>query len=347
MTTLLQVPDQVIEQTQEIDRSQVAIIVPTCDALAHWERFEAGLAAQGFDPMQVLIIDSGSEDGTADRALDSGFQVIRIQRSDFNHGGTRQLALEYVSWAKIVVYLTQDAVLADPDSIDRLIAVFEDPQIAAAYGRQLPRPEAGPVEAHARLFNYPEVGDIRDFASQDTLGIRAVFMSNSFAAYRADALREVGGFPCNVILSEDAITAAKLLLTGWKTAYVAEAHVFHSHEFTIAQEFRRYFDIGVVHSRERWLCETFGRANGEGQRFIRSEMRYLLQHGPGLIPSVILRNLAKWIGYELGLREQGLGPQWCRRLSYHPSFWITPRRFTNHPKQIRPAPSLPQSQITP
>lgn len=340
MSTVLEVlPDIKSSVDQVVDRAQIAIIVPTCNARACWRQFQSGLAKQQFLPEQVVIIDSNSEDGTPDLAAAAGYSVVRIDRREFNHGGTRQLALDYVPWARFVVYLTQDAVLAKSDSIDLLLAAFDDPDVAAAYGRQLPRAVAGPIEAHARLFNYPRMSEVRDLESRHKLGIRAAFLSNSFAGYRMSALAEVGGFPRNVILSEDAIVTAKMLLMGWKTAYVAEALVHHSHEFTILQEFRRYFDIGVAHSRERWLSDLFGKPRGEGQRFVVSELKYLFRHSPGLVPQALLRNFAKGIGYKLGLREESLGPSWCRRLSYHRRFWDSPVERT---REVQIQPSQPQ-----
>ena len=126
-------------------------------------------------------------------------------------------------WAEIVVYLTQDAVLATRVSLDLLLSAFSDEHVAAAYGRQLPRPGAGPIEAHARLFNYPAQSEVRDYESRHKLGIKAAFLSNSYSAYRTRALREVGGFPSDAIMAEDAIVAGKMLLAGWKTAYIAGA----------------------------------------------------------------------------------------------------------------------------
>ena len=57
-------------------------------------------------------------------------------------------------------------------------------------------------------------------------------------------------------------------MAGWRTAYVAEAQVYHSHPFTVVQEFRRYFDTGVYHRQEMWLRESFGSPVGEGKRFV-------------------------------------------------------------------------------
>jgi rhamnosyltransferase len=212
-------------------------------------------------------------------------------------------------------------VLADSYALDRLLSAFDDGRVGAAYGRQLPRPGAGPIEAHARIFNYPERDEIRNIESRHTLGIKATFMSNSFSAYKVDALCSVGGFPSDVIMAEDAVVAARLLLAGWKTAYVANARVYHSHSFTIAQEFRRYFDTGVYHSRESWLRKRFGMPGGEGKRFVISELRFLFPRYFYLIPLALIRTLSKGVGYQLGLRESTLGNKWSRRLSCHKGFW--------------------------
>jgi rhamnosyltransferase len=318
-----------------VDRSRVAIVIPTYNARKLWDGLRGGLNAQCLPPEQVLIVDSSSDDGTRELALAEGYRVYQIDSLDFNHGGTRKLALDLVPWATIVVYLTQDAFLATPDALDHLLSAFDDPEVAAAYGRQLPRADAGPIEAHARLFNYPPVSDVRSFASRHTLGIKAAFMSNSFAAYRANALRDVGGFPSEVIMSEDAIAAGKLLLAGWKTAYVSEAQVYHSHPFTIGEEFRRYFDIGVCHRQESWLPQKFGNPGPEGRRYVLSEISYLLRHRPLLVPIALVRTLTKALGYRLGLHAIRLGREWSRRLSYHKSFWDEPAKDVKESPSIR------------
>src|ERR1017187_7074839 len=330
-----------------VDRSQVAVIIPTCNASKCWAKFSAGLRLQRLPASQVLVVDSNSDDGTRELASAEGYQVFRIDRRDFNHGGTRQLALKRVPWASIAVYLTQDAFLATPDSLDLLLSAFEDRRVAAAYGRQLPRAGAGPIEAHARLFNYPAQSDVRDFESRHTLGIKAAFLSNSFSAYRVSELHQVGGFPSDVIMAEDAIVAGRLLLAGWKTAYVAEAQVYHSHPFTIGEEFRRYFDIGVCHRREAWLREQFGKAGSEGGRYVRSEFSYLLRRSWHLIPVALLRTITKALGYQLGLYGTWLGRKWLRRLSYHKSFWDETPKTPRDPATVRADSKIPTSGRVP
>jgi rhamnosyltransferase len=305
---------------KDILEGMLKVIVPTLNAGKDWSLFAPALLACA-QPEQVLIVDSESTDGTVELALAAGFQVCKVIRAEFNHGGTRQMAAEMLPDAEILVYMTQDAVLAGPNAIADLVATFADPQVGAACGRQLPRPRANAIEAHARSFNYPATSVVRSLANRAELGIRTAFLSNSLAAYRRSALMHVGGFPTNVIFGEDTVTTARLLLAGYKVAYVAEACAYHSHPYSKMQEFKRYFDIGVLHNRERWLLDEFGKASREGQRFVLSELRYLRQKDVLQIPSALIRTGMKFIGYRLGRMETRFTPNVKRLLSMHPSFW--------------------------
>lgn len=308
------------------ESNNVYVIVPTLNAARDWRPFVSALLSCRIRLDHVFIVDSESTDGTVELARAAGFEVLSIRRSDFNHGGTRQLAAEKLDHAEILVYLTQDAVLANSEALHLLLAAFDDPSVGAAYGRQLPRSGAEALEIHARNFNYPPTSEVRSFASRDRIGIKAAFLSNSFAAYRRSTLLKVGGFPHDALFGEDTITAAKILLEGHKIAYVAEACVYHSHGYTWAQEFRRYFDIGVLHSRERWLIDTFGKATGEGKRFVVSQLKYLRETDPWQIPSALARAAIKLLGYRLGQMEARLTPNAKRRLSMHPDFWSSNSR---------------------
>jgi len=270
----------------------------------------------------VLIVDSASSDNTAELVRGAGFKLHTILRSDFDHGATRQLGADLMPDAELLVYLTQDAVLASPAAIANLLKAFDDASVGAAFGRQMPRINAGAIEAHARLFNYPGVSRVRDLSTRNELGSKSIFLSDSFSAYRRSALMAVGGFPANVIFGEDTMLAGRLHLAGWKTAYVAEAAVIHSHGYTFGREFRRYFDIGALYSHEDWLVTEFGGATGEGKRFVFSELRYLAKHAPLLIPSAILRTALKLLGYKLGRNQAKLSSDMRLRLTMNKNFWL-------------------------
>jgi rhamnosyltransferase len=296
------------------------VVVPTLNAARDWPSFAPPLLAS-IPTERVLVLDSSSADGTPDLARAMGLCVHTVPRDEFNHGGTRQLAADLLPGAEFLVFLTQDAILSDSCAIRTLLKPFEDPTVAAAFGRQLPRPGATPIEAHARHFNYSAQSSIRVLDSREKMGFKAIFISNSFAAYRREALMAVGGFPRDVIFGEDTITAAKLLLSGWKIAYVADAEVYHSHSYTLKQEFRRYFDIGALHAREGWLLEEFGGAGGEGGRFVRSEIQYLWPSFRSFIPSALVRTALKLAGYRLGRMERKLSAGCKRKLSMNSAFW--------------------------
>lgn len=278
----------------------VCLCIPTHNAGQTWNEFVSALQQQTLRPFEVLVIDSSSTDGTADLARQAGFRVVPIPREEFRHGGTRQFAAELTSSAEILAYLTQDAILANENALARLVAAFEDPSVAAAYGRQLPRRDANPIEAHARLFNYPPVSSLRSLDSRNILGFKAIFFSNSFGAYRRAALQQAGGFPRESNFGEDTVVTARLLQKGWRIAYVAEAQAYHSHAHSCREEFERYTSIGRLHGSEPWLLSDFGRPSGEGRRFAMSEMKYLLQHAPWLIPEAMLRTGLKYLGYKHG-----------------------------------------------
>jgi rhamnosyltransferase len=310
------------------------IIIPTFNASRLWGSLQAGLDRQGIPAHQIMIVDSSSTDGTQDLVRKAGYRLEVVDRAGFRHGRTRQMAADLVPDGGILVYLTQDAIPAEAHSISHLVDAFRDPTVGAAYGRQLPRPEADPIERHARLFNYPSISVTRDFESRKEFGIKAAFFSNSFAAYRRTAFDEVGGFKKQSIVSEEVIAVAQMLMKGWRIAYQADATVIHSHAFTLTKEFSRYFDIGVNHGRERWLLETFGSAGGEGRRFVVSEAKFLLKTKPSLLPMAAIRTLNKMLGYECGKHEAYLPNALKMILSDQPNCWRDEREETHHPSVV-------------
>ncbi len=301
---------------------RVAVIVPVCNAEKWLPQFLSALQMQRPTPDTVLFIDSASDDNTVSLLRNEEFPVHCITRCEFNHGGTRRLGSELVG-ADVCVYLTQDAILHSPDAIEKLVAPFaEDALIGVSYGRQLPHSNAGLIGAHARSFNYPAISHTRALTDAPIFGVKTCFTSDSFCAYRVSALKEIGGFPHCVIGTEDAHVAARLLLAGKKVHYAADSCVYHSHDYTLTKQFRRYFDIGVFYGREHWIRASFGSAGGEGLRFLASEVAYLMQHRAiRLLPYALLQNAAKILGYRLGKLERKLPMSLKMRISMNQNFW--------------------------
>ncbi|WP_407301206.1 glycosyltransferase family 2 protein, partial [Klebsiella quasipneumoniae] len=247
------------------------IAVPTYNGGKIWKEVITSIKKYAPQNLYVLVIDSNSKDDTAANALAAGFDVDTINGADFNHGGTRNIAVEKAQHEHdIIIFMTQDAI-PQQDFIINIIDAFKDEKVACAYGRQLPHVDANPLASHARYYNYPTKDYVCGYEDIPEMGIKTVFMSNSFSAYRISAFEKLGGFPSNTILCEDMYFTAKAVKAGFKVAYTANAVVRHSHNYTPMEEFKRYFDIGVFHADEPWIREEFGGAGGEGKRFILSE----------------------------------------------------------------------------
>jgi rhamnosyltransferase len=297
----------------------VSVVIPTYNASLYLDVQLRALRAQTVKDIEILVIDSSSSDHTLDIARQHAIETVIIPKREFDHGRTRTLAGKTRSVGNVLVYLTQDALPCDEKAIETLIQpLLTEQNCGAAFGRQIPYQNATPFAQHLRLFNYPAQSYIRTYADRTALGIRAAFCSNSFAAYRRDALEDVGWFAENLLLAEDMHVCARMLMKGYTLRYIAESVVYHSHNYTVAQEFKRYFDLGVFFEKEHWLLDEFGRPEGEGIKFVWSELSYLGSHGHlHLLPISMIRAVAKLIGYRLGHYYRYLPRTVLRRVSMH------------------------------
>ncbi len=300
--------------------STISVIIPTHNAQGYLPALLEKLKTQTIE-FQLIVIDSSSTDDTITIAKQYTDQVIIIPQQEFDHGGTRTKAAKIAS-GDIVVFLTQDALPVKNDTIKKIVSVFDDPAIGAAYGRQIPYPETSIFGKHLRNFNYPATSHRRSLEDKEKYGIKTVFLSDSFAAYRREALEKINWIKDGLISSEDSYAGAKMLLAGYDLSYVAEAEVYHSHSYSITQEFKRYFDIGVFYNNQAWILQEFGTAEGEGGKYVKSEFNFLIQHHAYLkIPEFFTRNGMKYLGYKLGQNYQYLPQGLIAKISMHPLWW--------------------------
>jgi rhamnosyltransferase len=279
----------------------VSVIIPTLDAGLRLEMLLFALQKQSV-PIEIVIIDSSSTDNTGIIAKDHNVKLISIEKKDFNHGATRNKAALHAK-GDIIIFMTQDALPLDQSCIENLIKPLEVDSIAAVYGRQIPREGSIPTEKFARLYNYPEVPIIKGKEQIEEMGIKTFFFSNVFSAIRRKEFEEIGGFPENVLMFEDMLFAAKLIEQGYKIAYVPEAKVIHSHDYSLMQQFRRYYQAGVSFQRNPWFMRYAG-SNKEGITFLREEIKFLFKQKKYLwVLYAIFEAISKYAGYKLGLNN--------------------------------------------
>ena len=297
-----------------------SVIIPTYHAEKYLPELLEKLKNQTMS-FELIIIDSSSADNTVTIARDYTENILIIPKIEFDHGGTRTKAVKAAS-GDIIVFLTQDTLPYDIQAIEKILEPFEDLNVGAAYGRQIPYEDTSLFGKHLRNFNYTDTSYIRILKDKEQYGIKTAFLSDSFAAYRKSVLKKIGYFKDGLIVGEDSYAGAKIILNDYALAYCSEAKVYHSHTYTIIEEFKRYFDIGVFHKRESWILETFGKAEGEGGKYVRSEFNYLLgKHAYYRIPEFFIRNGMKYLGYKLGQNYKHLPLSLVKKLSMHHLWW--------------------------
>jgi rhamnosyltransferase len=304
---------------------RIGLAIPTlnADRDSTWlDTLTAIFERQSLLPESTVVIDSGSKDRTVEMCRSYPVQVHEIPKARFDHGGTRNLALDLLGDVDIAIFLTQDSEPNDPETFQRIVdGILSGDKIAATFGRQIPRHNASLFAKHARLYNYPASSRSYSLEDRTAHGLKTIFLSNSFSAYRVDFLRSVGGFSTPMIFGEDMLAAAKLLKAGKSIFYNASAVVRHSHNYTLAQEFSRYFDVAVFYSQNSWLRKEFGGASVAGRDFVASELNYLKTERAMALPEAIARTCFKYSGYLSGKRSHALPNTICRKLSMNKGYW--------------------------
>lgn len=258
--------------------AKVSLIIPTLNAEGEIGALVESLLGQSRVPDEIVVVDSSSDDRTADIA--SSYREVAVEvidRRDFDHGLTRDRALRRSS-GDVVCFMTQDAVPANGAFVEKLIApILEDPSIAISSGRQLPKADARRYEQLVRAFNYTGESNVRSKDDVPRLGIKAYFATDVCAAYRRSTYLELGGFG-RTDMSEDMLMAAKAVNAGWRVAYAADAEVYHSHNLTPRQQYERNFAIGRFLERNADLLSCASEV-GEGGRLARDVAATLVKEG--------------------------------------------------------------------
>lgn len=255
----------------------VSVIIPTLNAQTQIGRLLDMLHAQSVRPQEILVVDSESADGTCEEAKAHGAQVIGIKRSSFDHGATRDAALRKTQ-GEIVVFMTQDALPVDERFLERLIAPLAAENVAAVGARQIAYPHASESEKLIRAHNYPAQSRVWDAGEIERLGVRAFLISDVSAAYKREAYLAVGGFDHPLLTNEDMLMSEKLMRAGYALAYAGDACVYHSHELTWMQQFRRNRSVGIV--LERYAQRFSDQSEmGEGMTLVKVVLCALLKKG--------------------------------------------------------------------
>ncbi len=273
------------------------------------------------EEVEVVVVDSGSTDGSAERARRLGARVHCVPPDEFHHGKTRNLGVE-LARGETLVFTSQDAFAAREDWLALLTAPVADDEIAGAYGRQLPHRDASPPEHYFLDFLYGPDPRRQTLGSTDELTFEATLFSNVSSAIPRRIWAEYP-FDETIVMSEDQEWSRRVLLAGYSLAYEPRAAVHHSHAYTLGGAFRRFFDSGA--SAERSYVdgsESTAALWRAGARYAQGELEWLWTTGQRRwIPYAAAYELTKFAGLQLGRRHRQLPTALKSRMSAYPEHW--------------------------
>ena len=226
----------------------ISVIIPVKNG-DYWLEgvLEALMKQRLFHRCEVILIDSGSTDGTLEIAGRFPVRLIQIAPEEFNHGSTRNLGVN-LARGEYVVMTVQDAEAADEDWLQKLLDGFDAADVAGVCGQQtVPHdPDKNPAvwfrpvsEPVVRKYRFEDAADFNRLPPPEKRMICG--WDNVNAMYRRDILLKV---PFReVSFAEDALWARDALLSAYAIVYNPAARVFHYHFETPDFAFRRYFTI--------------------------------------------------------------------------------------------------------
>jgi GT2 family glycosyltransferase len=239
---------------------EVSVAIPVRDGGAPLAGVLRALAGQSVEH-ELIVCDSGSSDGSPDLAREHGARLIEIEPALFSHGGVRNRLMEAASGSHVAL-LTQDAEPADEHWLERLLEGFAlAADVGIVYGPYRPRPwVATPVRLELERWfgslapdGEPQIDRLeqheRSLPALELIGRRGFFSDANAcvarAAWQRVPFREVP-------YAEDRVLAIDMLRAGYAKAFVPQAAVIHSHDYSPGEQLRRCFD------EWRGLREVYG-----------------------------------------------------------------------------------------
>ena len=297
----------------------ISVLLPTKNAGPGFKLVLEALFQQEIDrPFEVVMVDSGSTDGTLELAAQYPVRMYSIVPGAFGHGSARNV-LARLAAGDTLVFLSSDGIPIGRRWLADLIAPLADCGIAATYGRQLPAGNADLTETFLLQHFYPAEPARRSLRGDSAPLAHTILFSHVNAACKK-AVWERYPYDETVIMSEDLDWSRTVLVAGYEIMYVPAAAVTHSHAYTLTSLFKRNFDSGA--SLRDVTSDTMSDWLAQGARYLGSELRFLVRSGNGHhIPRACVREAVRCVGFLAGFHHTHIPVRFKAHLSQHSYHW--------------------------
>lgn len=210
---------------------RVSLVIRTLNEAAYLDDLLVMAGRQktsGFDH-EVVLVDSGSTDGTVEIARRHGCRITTITKTEFSFGRSLNRGCE-AALGDVLVFISGHCIPVDETWLQTLCQPVLEGRVDYAYGRQVGDDDSNFSERRIFAKYFPETSAL----PQD-----GFFCNNANAALARSAWQTYR-FDEDLTGLEDMALARRIAAAGGKIGYVAEAPVFHHHRETWAGVRRRF-----------------------------------------------------------------------------------------------------------
>lgn len=280
---------------------KISVICPLYNGEDYIKNLNTSLLKQKgveFASIEYILTEGKDNSEEVLKALNCNYKKIKAH--EFSHSRTREEAA-FRAKGDILVFITQDIIIIDDLWLSKLVKPIIEGQCVATFSRQIC--DNNTIEKYTREKNYPEESRIVCKDNIKELGIRTFFFSDAASAIKKEVFEELEGYDNKHLLTnEDMYIAYKMINKGYKIRYTSEAEVIHSHEFTLKELYKRYYDTGIFLKQNSYLLEH--KANKAGMGLLAYVLKRAVEEkNIGVLINVIPNFAARYLGDFFGRRS--------------------------------------------
>lgn len=276
----------------------VEIICPLYKAEKYIENLNKALLNQKNIKLdKITYVLTKSNDSSEDLLKKISANYFVIEQKDFSHSLTREKYAKQ-SQSDIIVFITQDIEIEREDWLFELVKPIINEEAEASFSKQISK--FNNIEKYTREKNYPEKSYIVDKNSIDSFGLQTFFFSDASSAIKRKIFEKLNWYDeKNLPTNEDQYIAYKLIMNGYRIKYCANSIVYHSHNFTLAELYKRYYNTGLFYKKENYL-DKYGTNKSGGELAMYIFKRAIQDRNWKVLLRYLPDMLVRFIGMKVG-----------------------------------------------